>query len=342
HREVDEQFVVRHRFRAEDARDPDERNARDEGADDRHRVAGHQSESSREGLARQAEFAAAHGAGDARGPFQSEEGVVVHPAHDEGIALEDAESEDFRAHRDRPVGRRQIRREADVDRQGPRALRDREGVARDDARGHAREGREDRPRGPQEERAEGEARERPRPDHVGRASFVRTSAAARREGTRPAKTAARRATASVRPIASIGRERIRGGRGRRGTWISATPARRKPTAPRVSSRVRPSRWTVDASSGRSVTIAWTAPPWTGSIAARRSARTQAQSSGNNGDRVGGGGTTGRFVSRSPNRSKATTSARGASICSSISSRRPASRDTSLAPIGYGSVPLPAW
>src|SRR5437667_130321 len=245
HREVDEQFVVRHRFRAEDAGDPDERNARDEGADDRHRVAGHQSESSREGLARQAELAAAHGAGDARGPFQSEEGVVVHPAHDDGVALEDAEAEDLRAHRDRPVGRRQIRREAGVDRQGPRALRDREGVAREDAGGHAREGREDRPRGPQEERAEGQARERPRPDHVGRASFVRRSAGARREGTRPAKTAARRATASVRPIASIGRARItRFGRPKSGAKATTAWDNRMPSAaPRmVPAKVSRTAW----------------------------------------------------------------------------------------------------
>src|SRR5207237_10066813 len=180
--------------------------------------------------------------------------------------------------------------------------------------GAARGGREGPARAPQEERADGKPRERLRPDHVGRASFVRNRTAARREGTRPAKTAARRATASVRPIASIGRERItrfgrpksgakattawdnrmpsaaprmapakasrtawvsytaaivvgeapmlrraaisrdrawtssdiaaytrraitspiRRARSRRGSWISATPARRKPTAPRVA------------------------------------------------------------------------------------------------------------
>src|SRR5205814_1359728 len=161
-------------------------------------------------------------------------------------ALEDAEAEDLRAHRDRPVPRRQIRREADVDREGPRALRDREGVARDDAGGHAREGREDRPRGPQEERAEGEARERPRPDHVGRAAISRDRA----------WTSSDIAAYTRRAITSP----IRRARSRRGVWISATPARRKPTAPRVSSLVRPSRPTVGGSSGRSVTTAWTAPP----------------------------------------------------------------------------------
>src|SRR5438046_8480635 len=55
-------------------------------------------------------------------------------------------------------------------------------------------------------------------------------------------------------------------------WICATPARTKPTAPIASIRVRPNRETIDGSRVAFVTIAWTDPPCTRAITARRCER----------------------------------------------------------------------
>src|SRR5207302_1634495 len=173
-----------------------------------------------------------------------------------------------------------------------------------------REGPEDWPCGAEEEGAKDQARERPRPDQDGIAPFDRTRTAARRDGARPATTAAVRATIRVSPIAPSGGSRItRFGKPKRGAkettawatiipnaaprtapareitepmtrasggnvaWICATAARTKPTAPTGSIRVRPNRETIDGARVAFATIAWTDPPRTRSIPTRRSART---------------------------------------------------------------------
>src|SRR5207249_7067413 len=129
----------------------------------------------------------------------------------------------------RPLALGEVARQAHVDRHRPRPLGDRVRVPVAAPGWPAREGAEDRPCGAEEGGAQDEAGERPRTDQDGTAPFDRTRTAARRDGTRPARTTAARVTIRVRPTAPSGGVRItRFGKPKRGAkettaWATTIP-----------------------------------------------------------------------------------------------------------------------
>src|SRR5438093_10366138 len=239
HREVDEHLIVCRRRRAIDSRDVDERNPRDRRADQRRVLPRRQPESAHEAFSR------VHGSISNRSelnPFtalEGEERPRFCGSDDDWLAADGPEAQDLRAHELSPRLRGEILREALVDRVGPAPLRDEVRVAREDPSRHAREGRKDRPRGPEQERAEEEAREGTRPDQDGTTPFVRTRTAARRDGTRPARTAARTETSRASTTAAVGGDKItRFGRPRIGANETTACAA---TIPSADPRTAPAR-----------------------------------------------------------------------------------------------------
>src|SRR6267378_2122820 len=128
-------------------------------------------------------------------------------AHDDRLAREGAKAENLWAQASRPRLRAQIRHEALVDRVRSGPLRDDVRIPGHDLRRDIRQGRERRPRGAQKDRAQQEPRECARSDQDRIAPRTRTRTAARREGTKPATTAARIETRSARPTPPVGTER---------------------------------------------------------------------------------------------------------------------------------------
>src|SRR2546427_832618 len=327
HREVDEQLIVCRRRRAIDSRDVDEGNPRDRRADQGRVLPRRQLESAHEAFSRVCAPISKGCRLDPLTALEGEERPRFCRPHDDRLASDGPEAQDLRAHDLDSRMQGEILHEALVDRVGSAALRDEVCVAREDPSRQAREGRKDRPRGPEQERAEEQAREGTRPNQDGTAPFVRTRTAARRDGTRPARTAATR-----------GRPRARGVGA---DWTAAMLPRTNPIAPSVSSRVSRRDDTAAVSSGAAARIAWTGPPCVAFIAMRRSARTYAQLSGKSSERVGGGATIGRSVRCSSNRLTFPEVATGIPLSASICARNPASRDTFRGPAGNAIVPTPS-
>ena len=153
-REVDQQLIVRRRGGAVDPRDPNERDARNRGADHRHVVPDREPESADEALSRDGGPIADRSGLDPRTALEGEKRGGVGGPHDDGFPTHRPEAQDLRAHDPRPRLPRQILHEALVDGVRTAPLRHEVCVPREDARRDSGEGREDRPGGPEEEGAQ--------------------------------------------------------------------------------------------------------------------------------------------------------------------------------------------